>query len=132
MLKQITHIAIVPPISTNVSLVAKVAGILKKDPCDTRLLLAGKVPKIISHCDDLQIAESIVQNLRQLGFKAFSIEDAELHQPVEYFPTRTMEIVGSEIIFGDDNFNIVNNILFEKVIIIIFIPLFIKTYFFTS
>ena len=59
--------------------------------------------KIISHCDDLQIAESIVQNLRQLGFKAFSIEDAELHQPVEYFPTRTMEIVESEIIFGDDS-----------------------------
>ncbi|AKG52719.1 hypothetical protein DGWBC_0026 [Dehalogenimonas sp. WBC-2] len=79
----------------------KVAAVLKREPSDTRLLLAGKIPKIIAHYDDNAAAESAVEGLKSLGLTAMAIGDEELHQSVPGFETRNLELMPREIIFRD-------------------------------
>ena len=58
---EVTHVAIAPAPNLDADLVRSVAGVLNKSPYDTRLLLAGDIPKIVAHYENLQIAESIIQ-----------------------------------------------------------------------
>ncbi|MBM3142898.1 MAG: hypothetical protein FJ005_07625 [Chloroflexi bacterium] len=64
---EVIHVAVAPPATLDANLVKSVAAVINKSPYDTRLLLAGEIPKIIAHYNSIQIAESGIQNLRDLG-----------------------------------------------------------------
>jgi rhodanese-related sulfurtransferase len=98
---EIAHVAIAPPDTLEADLIKKVAAILDKDPYDTRLLLAGEIPKIIAHCQSMQTAQSTVRSLRELGLVAFACEDLELRKLPQSFRAHTVEFSEGEVLFRD-------------------------------
>jgi len=97
----VMHIAVAPPANLDANLVRSVATVINKSPSYTRLLLAGEVPKVITHYDSIQIAESIIQNLRDLGLVAIVCRDSELRQLPQTFKAQTLEFRGKEVLFRD-------------------------------
>jgi len=98
----IVHVAIAPPDMLEASLVKKVAAIVNKDLYGTRLLLAGKIPRIVANYQTIQIAESVAESLRALGLVAIVCDDSELRKPSSVsFRARSMEPGDGEVIFWD-------------------------------
>jgi len=98
----IVHVAIAPPDMAEESLVKGVAAIINKDLYGTRLLLAGKIPRIVAHYETIQEAESIVQSLRALGLVAIVCNDLELRKTSSVsFMAHTLKLGEGEIIFWD-------------------------------
>jgi len=98
----IVHVAIAPPVMLEASLVKEVAAIVNKDLYGTRLLLAGKIPRIIAHYQTIQTAESIAQRLRALGLVAIVCHDSELRKPSSAgFRAHTLKLGEGEVIFWD-------------------------------
>jgi hypothetical protein len=100
---EIVHIAIAPLASPGANLVSTVATIINKSPYDTRLLLAGGIPKIIAHYDDIKIAESVIRDLHDLGLVAIACRDSELRQLSQGFKAQTLEFKAKEVLFRDHN-----------------------------
>jgi hypothetical protein len=98
---EIMHIAVAPPAKLDANLVKSVATVINRSPYDTRLLLTGKIPKIIAHYDGIQIAESIIHNLRDLGLVAIACRDSELRQFPQTFKAQTLEFREKEVLFRD-------------------------------
>jgi len=98
---EVMHIAVAPPTNLDANLVKSVATVINKSPYHTRLLLAGEIPRIIAHYDNIQIAESIVQNLRELGLAAMACKDSELRQFPQTFKAQTIEFREKEVLFRD-------------------------------
>jgi hypothetical protein len=99
---EVIHVAVAPPATLNANLVKSVAAVINKSPYDTRLLLAGEIPKIIAHYNSIQIAESRIQNLRDLGIVAIACKDSELRQSPQSFKAQTLEFREKEVLFRDD------------------------------
>ncbi len=99
---EIVHVAIAPPDTLHANVVRSVAAVINKSPYDTRLLLAGEIPRIIAHYDSIQIAESIVQNLRDLGLAAIACRDSELRRSPQPFKAQTLEFREKEVLFRDN------------------------------
>jgi len=98
----IVHVAVAPPDTLEEGLARTVAGIIDKDLYGTRLLLAGKVPRIVAHYKTVPEAESIAQSLRALGLVAIVCNDSELRNiSAVRFMAHTLEPGGGEIIFRD-------------------------------
>jgi hypothetical protein len=95
------YIAIAPLANLDANLVKNVAAIINRGLYDTRLLLAGEIPKVIAHCSSLQTAESIIQNLRDLGLVAIACRDSELLQFPQTFKAKDLKFKGKEILFRD-------------------------------
>jgi hypothetical protein len=95
------HIAVAPPANLDANLVRSVATVINKSPFHTRLLLAGEVPKVIAHYDSMQIAESVIRNLRDLGLVAIACRDSELLQFPQTFKAKTLEFKEKEVLFRD-------------------------------
>ena len=98
---EIIHIAVAPPANLDANLVGSVATVINKSPSQTRLLLAGEVPKVIAHYDSMQAAESIIRNLRNLGLVAIACRDSELRQFPQTFKARILEFREKEVLFRD-------------------------------
>ncbi len=98
---EVMHIAVAPPGNLDADLVGSVATVISKSPYDTRLLLTSEIPKIIAHCDNIQMAESTVQNLRDLGLAAIACRDSELRQHSKSFKAQTLEFREKEVLFRD-------------------------------
>jgi hypothetical protein len=98
---EVIHIAVAPPSNLDANLVRNVATVINKSPSHTRLLLAGEVPRVIAHCDSIQIAESVIQNLRGLGLVVIACRDSELRQFPQTFKAQTLEFGGEEVLFRD-------------------------------
>jgi hypothetical protein len=98
---EIIHVAVAPPAGADASLVKNVAAIINRGPYDTRLLLAGEIPKIVAHCGSQQQAESIVQNLRGLGLAAIACKDSELRRFPQPFEAQTLGFGEKEVLFRD-------------------------------
>jgi hypothetical protein len=81
--QKIVHVALNPPELLGASLVKQVAVILNREVSEARLLLSGRIPKIIAHFDNAETAESVVKNLLSLGLMAFTIDDTELYKPLK-------------------------------------------------
>ena len=99
--REVVHVAVAPPANPDAGLVASVATVINKSPYDTRLLLAGKIPKIIAHYPSLETAQAIVQTLRGLGLMAIACKDSEICQSLPGFRTHTLEFRDKEVIFRD-------------------------------
>jgi hypothetical protein len=98
---EVIHIAVAPPANLDANLVRSVATVINKSPSQTHLLLAGEVPKVIAHYDSIQVAESIIQNLRNLGLVAIACRDSELRQFPQTFKAQTLEFREKEVLFRD-------------------------------
>jgi hypothetical protein len=98
---EVIHIAVAPPTNLDANLVRSVATVINKSPFHTRLLLASEVPQVIAHYDSIQIAESIIQNLRNLGIAAIACRDSELRQFPQTFKAQTLEFREKEVLFRD-------------------------------
>jgi hypothetical protein len=98
---EVIHIAVAPPAKLDVSLVRSVATVINESPSQTRLLLAREVPKIIAHYDNIQMAESIIRKLRDLGFVAIACRDSELRRFPQTFKAQTLEFREKEVLFRD-------------------------------
>jgi hypothetical protein len=101
MANEVMHIAVAPPSNLDANLVRSVATVINKSPSYTRLLLAGEVPKVIAHYESIQVAESIIQNLRELGLVAIACKDSELRQFPQTFKAQTLEFREKEVLFRD-------------------------------
>ncbi len=100
-MNEIVHVAIAPSDRLDENLVAQAAVIIKKDIYGTRLLLAGKIPKIVGHYDTMQMAESAAQSLRTLGFVAIVCKDSDLRRPSQKYRAQTLKFEEQSVLFWD-------------------------------
>jgi hypothetical protein len=90
----IIHVAVVPATGLDSGQILAVASIINRSPPATRLLLAGRVPRIVAHYGALASAETAASALRDLGLRAMAFTDAELLRPSRIFTAHTLR-------FGD-------------------------------
>ena len=95
------NIAVAPSNVTETELIKKVAAIVNRDAYDTRLILAGQIPRIIAQCQSTQVAQAMAQRLTDLGLLSIVCKDSELHAPLQSFMAYTMEFKEREILFRD-------------------------------
>ena len=95
----IVHVAVAPPDTVDLDLIRAVAGIVNKDLSETRLLLVGKVPRIVAHCHGEQAAGSVARSLRALGLVTVVCGDRELRQPSRSFRACTSEFGREGVVF---------------------------------
>lgn len=100
---EIVHVVVAPPDTIESDLIMKVAAIINKDTYDTRLALAGDIPRIIAHCESVQIAESIAESLRDMGLVSILCKDSELRKPQQAFIAYSLEFDHDEVVFRDKN-----------------------------
>ena len=98
---EVTHVAIAPSSNTDADVIRSVAAVLNKTPYDTRLLLAGEIPRIVAHYENMQMAESTVQKLRQLGLAAIACRDSDLRHSSQGFRAQTLEFSEKHVVFRD-------------------------------
>lgn len=99
--RDIIHVAVAPPIALETPLIEKVAAIIKKDIYGTRLLLAGKIPRIVAHYQTTEIAESVAQSLMAQGLVTIVCIDSELRKPTVSFRAHTLKLGEGEVVFCD-------------------------------
>ena len=98
----VVRILVAPPDNLETNLIKETAGILNRDPYETRLLLSGKIPKLIAYYPSAQEAELITNRLKALGLVAVTCSDRELREsPSTRFMARAMKFGDREITFWD-------------------------------
>ncbi|MDD5093605.1 MAG: hypothetical protein PHV74_04390 [Dehalococcoidia bacterium] len=100
---EVAHVVIVPPGKLETALIQQAADVIGKDPYGTRLLLAGKVPRIIAHYDNMQAAEVVAQRLRSLDLIALVCNDSELRKPYQGCRAITLSFEDQAIVFRSKN-----------------------------
>jgi hypothetical protein len=95
------YVAVAPPKTIGEDLLKKVASLVGKEIFDTRLLLAGEIPRIIASSLDTDTADSIAQSLSDAGLLAFACGDAELRNRSAGFVAHTARSGEREAIFRD-------------------------------
>ena len=90
----ILYVAIIPLENPAVGLVKSVAEIIGKDAYQTRLLLAGSIPRIVARCSGVGAAEAMGRKLREAGLTIIIVSDAELRRPFNGVRAKT-------VVFGD-------------------------------
>jgi len=101
IVNEIVHVSIVPLPVLDINIVRQVAVIINKDLYSTRLLLAGKIPRIIAHYATLETAELNARRLRGLGLAVVICSDSELRKTANAFKTHSLKIEQSEFLFSD-------------------------------
>jgi hypothetical protein len=97
----VVHVAVAPPTNPDADLVSGVAAAIGKSAYETRLLLAGEVPRIVAHRPSMQAAESVVRSLRDLNLVAIACEDYELRRLPQTFQAQALEFREKEVLFRD-------------------------------
>ncbi len=97
----VVHVAIGPPAVLDEELVKKVSEIIGKNPYETRLRLAGKMPKTIANYDTKQQGESTIKSLTELGLVGIIFMDSELRKPWQIFRARSLKFEEQAITFCD-------------------------------
>jgi len=94
------HVVLLPHSGLKDEIVKEVSTITHKNLFEIRLLLAGKIPRVLSQCKTFQEAESVTQKLKALGLRAFVCPDSEL-QNVErvHFEARSIKIIEGTMAF---------------------------------
>jgi hypothetical protein len=93
------YVVVAPPKPLSPDLLAKVASLIDKEVVDTRLLLAGEIPRIVASYADADSADSVAQSLREVGLVAFPCGDSELRNRPASFKGHTVRSEGREVIF---------------------------------
>lgn len=95
------YVAVAPPKTLGGDLLKRVASLVGKEIFDTRLLLAGEIPRIIASCPNTDKADSIAQSLRESGLVAFVCKDSELRNRSTGFTAHTARFGEREAVFWD-------------------------------
>jgi len=95
------HVAIAPPGPLEPGLVEQVAAIVGRDVADTRLLLAGDIPKVIAHSQSADAAESMAGGLRGLGLAAVVCRHSQLYDPAHGLRAHAVEFGEGGVCFRD-------------------------------
>jgi hypothetical protein len=95
------YVAVAPPKTLGADLLKRVASLVGKEIFDTRLLLAGEIPRIIAPYPDSDTAESMAQSLREAGLVAFVCRDSELRTRPASFMAHTARPEERGVIFRD-------------------------------
>lgn len=95
------YVAVLPPASPGPGLVAAVANVVGKSPAATRLLLAGRIPRILAVFGNRTEARSVVEGLRLLGLNALMFGADELRLPSKIFAAHALKIGESSVGFLD-------------------------------
>jgi hypothetical protein len=95
----IVHVALVPPGGLDDQFVQRVSVVLHNDLYGTRLLLAGKVPRIVGYYGSRPEAESVVQALRSLNLVAISSTNNELRKKSDGLKARSVKFGQGETVF---------------------------------
>ena len=98
---EVVHVAIAPPATLEEELIKKVAAIIAKNPYETRLRLAGKIPKIIANYATMQMAESTARSLRELGLVVIVCPDSELRKSSPRYKAHTIKFEEKAVLFWD-------------------------------
>jgi len=96
---RIVYLALIPLVAPETGVITEVAAIIGKEPYGTRLLLAGKVPKIVARYESKQTAESVTQKLRDLGLVPILCTELELCRSSEGFIAHTLEVRQGCVLF---------------------------------
>ena len=96
---EVVHVAIAPPATLEEELIKKVAAIITKNPYETRLRLAGKIPKIIANYATIQMAESTARSLRELGLVVIVCTDSELRKYSPRYKAHTLKFEEQAVLF---------------------------------
>ena len=99
---EVIYIAINPPSDPDDLLVKNIAGIIGKSVYDARLAIAGEIPKIITHFDNIQLTEEAAGRLRELGLETMILRESDLRQPEPPFSASTLEFKNNGVIFRND------------------------------
>ena len=97
----LVHVVLASPKTLSEDLLKRVASLVGKEIVDTRLRLAGEIPRILASRPNADTADSIAQSLRDAGLVAFVCRDSELRNRTAGFMARTMRSGGKEVIFQD-------------------------------
>jgi hypothetical protein len=95
------YVVVAPPKTLDGDLLRRVASVLGKEIIDTRLLLAGEIPRIIASSPDAETADSTAQSLREAGLVAFVCRDSDLRHRPSGFVAHTARLSGKDVIFGN-------------------------------
>jgi hypothetical protein len=95
------YVAVAPPKTLGGDLVKRAACLVGKETVDTRLLLAGEIPRIIATYPNADTADSIAQGLRDAGLLAFVCRDSELRNRLASFVAHSARSGEREVIFWD-------------------------------
>lgn len=87
----IVHVAILPPKEIEADRIQKVASVINADLPGTRVILAGKMPRLIAHYSTMEAAELVAQSLRHLGLTAITCRDTELRKPTHSFRAHVLK-----------------------------------------
>jgi hypothetical protein len=100
--REVIHVALTPSAKVEETLIKTVSAIIEKDLYGTRLLLAGKSPRIIANFQTLQAAELVAQRLKNLGLAVIICKDSELHRTSSpIFKAHVLRFKEGEIVFQD-------------------------------
>jgi hypothetical protein len=97
----LVYVAVLPAKGPDDHLAQKVASIIGKDFYGTRLLLSGRVPKIVARYDTIQAAELTSQSLKGLGLNEIIYQDSELRKSSHWFRAHSLQFGQSEITFSN-------------------------------
>ncbi len=95
------YVAVAPPKTLGEDLLKRVASLVGKEISDTRLLLAGEIPRIIAAYPNTDTADSAALRLRDAGLVAFVCRDSELRGRSAGFVAHTTRFGEREVIFWD-------------------------------
>lgn len=97
----VIYLALVPLAAPEASVVTRAAAIIGKDLPETRLLLAGKVPRLFARYGSKQAAEAVARRLTELGLRTILCPDSELRCPPVDFLVRSVEFGPDYVLFHD-------------------------------
>jgi len=97
----VIYLALVPLAAPEASVVTRAAAVIGKDLPETRLLLAGKVPRIFARYDSQQAAEAVAQRLTALGLRPIICPGSELRRPPEGLLVHSVEFGPDYVLFHD-------------------------------
>ncbi len=96
---EIVYVAVIPQDNLSVDLIKAVSGVIGKDAYQTRLLLAGSLPRIVARCNGVREAEALARKLREVGLTTIICSDAELRKPFLGVRAQTLEFGDRGVIF---------------------------------
>jgi hypothetical protein len=98
--KDARHVVAVPPNWDDPERTKAVALLIKKDVPGTRLLLHGKVPRILASYSSTESAGAIASDLRGLGLQVRVCKDSSLRSPPGFI-SHSVKLTEGDILFAD-------------------------------
>ena len=98
--KDALHVVAVPPNWADPERTKAVALLIKRDVPGTRLLLNGRVPRILASYSSIELAGEVAGELRRLGLQVRVCKDSHLRKPPGFI-AHSLQLNEGDILFAD-------------------------------